>query len=138
MAAAQSASPIHSFYSKFLKAKSGSGKASSTITKAARDHLSSLIALYNVDLTSKFGVADFDPTGYLKGKQVEAAEYISAQFMAIATYVMTLAGANNTDFEALLEVGIPQLIAYQLQAGALCHNKVAKQMNEGLGRIDLA
>ena len=137
MASAQAASPLHAFYSKLERLKT-SEKPVSNITKEARNHLSSLISLYNVDLTSKFGVADFDPrSAALKGNQVKAAEYISAYLWPSrrTSWVCLLNATRNS---RLLEVGIPQLISYQLRAGALCHNSVAKQMNQSLAKITLA
>lgn len=43
-----------------------------------------------------------------------------------------LANDDQDEFDALAAVGIPQLIAHQIEAGKLCHNKVSKQIYESL------
>lgn len=140
--AAPVVSPIIAFYTTCCKAKSQDKNAAAkfTLSKKTRGKLAQLLQVYNVDLVTKFGVADFEEgKSKLGKKEVEALEHISAGFMAIADFVMQLSKSeeddDSDDFDALMAAGIPQLIGYQLTQGSLCHNKVAKKISEMMGYL---
>jgi hypothetical protein len=136
--AAPVVSPIFAFYEKLSKLKGGdkATAAKYKLSKKTRDTLSQMLKLYNVNLMKEFGVADFAAGQSKMGKkEVEALEYISAKFMAIADFVMQVSNDEGDDFDALCAAGIPQLISYQLAKGAMCHNEVAKEMSEMLAKI---